>query len=594
MRTLLRHIEIVLENVYKINVTIHYSAASTKVKGKIMQNFDEVTDFVVVGSGGGSMSAALVMREAGKNVVILEKTALVGGTTARSGGVMWIPNNPFLKEAGIEDSYELAATYLDNLGGDSDDAPGASRQRRHAYLVEAPRMIQFLLQQGIKLTRVAYWPDYYDELPGALKQGRTVVAQLFNVNELGAWKDKLRNGFLPLPAETEEAFALPYYKFSWKSRFIALRVGLRGITAKLTGKRLVGRGEALQARMLQASLREGVQIHLESPVHELIVENGVVTGVVTVKNGGTWRVGARLGVLVNAGGFARNKEMRAQYQPGTSVDWTMAGPGDTGEMIREMMRQGAAVAQMDEMVGHQLTLPPGADKMDFKPSAQALTSAPHAILVDQTGVRYQNEGGSYMAYCKGMLERNKIVPAVPSWAVFDSQCMVRYMIAGTMPGSKKPLAWYNENYLRTADTIENLARELNIVPVHLKATIDRFNQFVNSGRDRDFQRGDRTYDRWLGDPYHRPSETLGRIEKGPFYAIPVVPGDVGTYGGVVTDEHASVLRDDGSVIPGLYATGVSTASVMGRVYPGAGCSVGPSLVWGYVAARHAAHASQKN
>jgi 3-oxosteroid 1-dehydrogenase len=160
-----------------------------------------------------------------------------------------------------------------------------------------------------------------------------------------------------------------------------------------------------------------------------------------------------------------------------------------------------------------------------------------------------------------------------------------------MPGSKKPRAWYEQGYLRSGDTIEQLARRLNIDPIHLKATVDRFNHFVDQGRDDDFQRGLRAYDRWLGDPYHKASETLGHIEKGPFYAVPVVPGDVGTYGGVVTDVHARVLREDGSVIRGLYATGVSTASVMGRVYPGAGSSVGPSFVWGYVAAKHVAAAN---
>ena len=280
--------------------------------------------------------------------------------------------------------------------------------------------------------------------------------------------------------------------------------------------------------------------------------------------------------------------MRDQYQPGTSADWTMASPGDTGEMIKEMMRHGAAIAQMEEMVGHQMTLPPGSEKLQFKPSAQAMTASPHAILVDQSGVRYMNEAGSYMEYCQGILERNKTVPAIPSWAIFDSQSMQRYMIAGTMPGSKKPQSWRESGYLRTGETLEELARTLEMDPACLCETVDRFNGFVRSGRDEDFCRGDRAYDRWLGDPFHKPSSSLGTIEQAPFYAVPVVPGDVGTYGGVVTDHHARVLREDGSVIDGLYATGVSTASVMGRVYPGAGSSVGPSFTWGYLAARHAA------
>ncbi|TAL02037.1 MAG: FAD-dependent oxidoreductase [Rhodospirillaceae bacterium] len=555
-----------------------------------MSDFDEAFDFVVVGSGGGSMCAGLVMRSVGKSVLILEKMDLVGGTTARSGGVMWIPNNPFMKRDGVEDSYERAMAYLDSLVGDQSDTPGASRERRRTYLLEAPRMIDFLISQGIKLTRVTSWPDYYDNLPGGSVPGRTVVAELFNVNELGEWKKKLRPGFLDAPAMLEEGMALKSIKHSWRAKLTIVKVVLRGIAAKLTGKHWITAGAALQGRMLQAALKAGIDVRTESPVRELIIEGGAVKGVVAVVNGQTRRIGARFGVLVNAGGFARNQEMRDRYQPGTSAKWTLVPGGDTGEMIQEMMRHGAAIAQMEEMVGHQMTLPPGAENVEIKPSMQGVTAAPHAILIDQSGVRYMNEGGSYMAYCKGMLERNKTVPAVPGWAIFDSQYVRNYPIAGTRSGSKKPQRWFDEGYLRKADTVEELARLLKIDPATLKKTVERFNGFVAKNCDEDFHRGERAYDRWLGDPYHKPSATLGTIVEAPFYAVPVLPGDVGTYGGVVTDIHARVLRSDGSVIPGLYATGVSTASVMGRFYPGAGASVGPSFAWGYVAAKHAANA----
>ena len=579
-----------------------------------MSEFDEVFDFVVVGSGGGSMCASLVMKAAGKNVLILEKTNVVGGTTSRSGGVMWIPNNRFMKRDGVEDSFEQAATYLDALAKRESDAPGATRERRHKYLTEAPRMIDFLVDQGIRLKRVSYWPDYYDDLPGGSVRGRTVVAELFDASELGAWQQKLRPSFIQapvppaleiaglsvplnwvrslvngrLPASLEEMMELPGIKLSWRVKWLVVRLTLRGIAEKLTGKAWVAGGAALQGRMLQAAVRAGIAIRTESSVSELIVEGGAVKGVVTRKDGRPWRVGARLGVLVNAGGFAHNQRMRDLYAPGTSVKWTMATPGDTGEMIEEMMHHGAAIAQMEERVGNQQTLPPGAEESEGKPTAQALTASPHVILVDQSGVRYLNEGGSYMAYCKAMLERNKTVPAVPSWAILDSQYMRKYMFAGTMPGSKKPQAWYDCGYLKKADSIEELARSLKIEPTTLKRTVERFNGFVAKNSDEDFRRGQRAYDRWLGDPYHKPNETLGTIVEAPFYAVPIVPGDVGTYGGVVTDEHARVLRADGSIIPGLYATGVSTASVMGRTYAGAGASVGPSFVWGYVAAKHAA------
>ncbi|HEX7853892.1 MAG TPA: FAD-dependent oxidoreductase [Sphingobium sp.] len=552
-----------------------------------MGGFAESYDFVVVGSGGGSMCAALRLRAAGKSVLILEKTPLIGGTSARSGGVMWIPNNRFMKRDGIEDSSEKALTYLNHLVSQTSDSPGATPARLRTYVDQGTRMVDFLVDQGIRLNRVSYWPDYYDEAPGGSEAGRTVVADLFNLNELGDQKSRLRPNFISLMSTLDEMLKLRFIKQSWESKRIAVRFGLRTIFAKLTGKHYVTAGAALQGRMFQAALKAKVEFRTEAPVSELILEDGAVKGVLTVKNGEPHRIGARLGVLVNAGGFSRNQAMRNTYMPHTSTRWTNTAEGDTGEMILEMMRRGAAVGQMDEMVGNQMSIPPGMENATIKPVVQGVTASPHAILVDQSGVRYMNEAGSYMAYCKGMLTRHREVPAVPSWAVFDEQFMKIAMLIDTLPGSKKPAEWFTSGFLKRADTVEELARLIDVDPVALRGTVDRFNGFVANGHDDDFNRGDRAYDRWLGN-VHQANASLGSIEHGPFYAMQVVPGDVGTYGGVLTDENARVLREDGSVIEGLYATGISTASVMGRAYPGAGSSVGPSFVWGYVAAGHAA------
>lgn len=548
-----------------------------------MSQFDETCDFVVIGCGGGSMCAGLVMREAGKSVVILEKTEFAGGTTAMSGGVMWIPNNRFMAADGVNDSLEKARLYLDTLVGEHADAPGATPQRRETYLREAPAMIEFLIVQGIKLRRSPTWPDYYDDQPGGSAAGRTVVADLFDINQLGSWKTKLRANAFTVPAPIYDATELPLIRVSWRARRIALRAGLRSVLARLTGKQWVTAGAALQGRMLQAALRSGTDIRLSSPVTELIVENGAVVGVVTTKDGAAWRINARLGVLMNAGGFGHNQAMRDKYIPFTRSEWCHAGPGDTGDMHIEAMRLGAAVAQMEERVGSQVTRPPGAKST----GVQMQLAKPHAFLVDQIGDRYLNEAGSYMAFCKSMLARHRDWPAIPSWMIMDSSFLRRYMLAHTMPGERKPRAWFETGYLRKGETIEELAQACGIDPARLRATTDRFNSHAREGRDPDFHRGERAYDRWLGDYTHGPSPTLGPVETGPFYAVEVFPGDVGTFGGVVTDVHARVLRVDGSVIPGLYATGTTTASVMGRAYPGAGSSVGPSFTWGYVAARHA-------
>ena len=556
-----------------------------------MNSFDEAFDFVVVGSGGGSMCAALVARAAGKSAVILEKTNLIGGTTARSGGVMWIPGNPFMAEAGVPDSLEAATTYLDTVVGDHNDTPGASKARRKTFLEEGPRMLNFLIGKGLKFSRITSWPDYYDEAPGSSVPGRTVVAELFNANELGEAKKLLRPNFLTLPVSLEDALQLPHVKKSWPAKKALMRMGLRILGSKLTGKNYVTAGAALQGRMMQASLKAGAELRVNSAVKELIVEDGKVVGVVTEKDGKAHRVGARLGVLVNAGGFALNQAMRDQYMPGSSISHTSVAEGDTGEMIQEMMRHGAAIAQMDSFVGSPISLPPGSEAAPIKPGAQGVTTAPHAILVDQSGVRYLNEGGSYTEYCQRMIERNKETPAIPSYAIFDSRVMKNVMIAGTMPGSKKPDEWTEKEYLHTADSIEGLATSLKIDPATLRSTVERFNGFVAANDDKDFHRGAREYDRWLGDPFHTPNATLGEVSEGPFYAIPVIPGDVGTLGGVVTDDKARVLREDGTPIKGLYATGVTAASVMGRTSPGSGVNIGPSFVWGYVAAKDAVGAN---
>lgn len=366
------------------------------------------------------------------------------------------------------------------------------------------------------------------------------------------------------------------------------RLIFKTIWTRLTGKHFVTAGAALQGRMLKAAVAAGVEFRTDAPVSELVLEDGVVSGVIVMIDGALRRIGAKLGVLVNAGGFAQNQAMRDEYMPGTQAAWSQTNEGDTGDLYQEMARVGGVLAQMDQMVGYQTTLSPGWEGAYISPPAQSLTGKPHAILVDRSGVRYMNEGGSYELYCQTMLERNRTVPAVPSWAILDRHYVEQYQVAGKWIDKKVPKGWAEAGYLHSGETIEALATSIGVEPATLKATVERWNGFVRKGRDEDFHRGERVYDQWLGDPYHGPIRALGAIEKGPFYAVPVVPGDVSTYGGVVTDVHGRVVNAEGAPIAGLYATGVSTASVMGGVYPGAGASIGPSLTFGYVAAKHAA------
>jgi 3-oxosteroid 1-dehydrogenase len=551
--------------------------------------FDETFDWVIVGSGGGAMTSALMMAKANKSVVMLEKAKWVGGTTCKSGGTMWIPNNRFMDPG--EDSIEKAITYVDAVVTEGPDFPGTTPERRRAYITQAPRMIDFLHGEGIEMERGShFWPDYYDELPGGCKSSRTVQALPFNKAELGEWEPKLRQGFLEMPVRLDDAQKIPFARNSWKIRLTMAKVGARMALARLTGKHWVTAGAALQGRMLQALLGTSADIRTETPVSELVVDGGKVTGVITVRKGKPWRIGARLGVLVNAGGFGKNQAMRDKYQPGTHAEWSNEIESNTGDMHVEMERIGAVLAQMSEMVGFQSSRAPGWEKAYVLPGMQAVTAKPHAILVDQTGVRYQNEGGSYELYCQGMLERDRVSPAVPSWAIMDAQYMAKYSLADRLGGGAVKPAWLATGWLKQATTIEKLAEKIGVDPARLKATVDRWNGFVDAGLDADFHRGVRAYDNFLGDPFFTdgPNRTMGRIEEGPFYAAEVIPADVGTYGGVITDAQARVLKADGTPIEGLYACGISTASPWGGVYPGAGASVGPSMTFGWIAARHAA------
>ena len=546
-----------------------------------MSGFDENYDWVVAGSGAGSFVSALVMRKAGKSVLILEKTPLVGGTTAKSGGMIWVPNNRFIRAQEPDESAAKGIQYLEAV---CEDLPGSTTEKRTAYVTEAPKMIDFLVDEGVALERGStFWPDYYDDAPGGCSTSRTVVAKPFNTKELGDWEAKLRPGFMPLKVKLDDGMKFAYVGKSWAITWSFLKTGVGIVLGKLLGQHWVAAGAALQGRMLQAVLKAGVEVRTDTPVKELIVEGGKVVGVVTDKG----RIGAKLGVLINAGGFAQNQEMRDRYMPGTRAEWSNVPEGDTGDLHGEFERVGGVLGQMDQMVGYQMTQMPGWEQGYVRPPAQGMTGKPHAILVDQSGVRYMNEGGSYELYCQNMWERNKTVPAVPSWAIFDAQYAEKYPIGGVKM-KKYYQIWRDSGYLKQADTIEGLAVHLDCDPRVLNATVDRWNGFVDAGHDADFNRGHRKYDQWLGNPFHGPNPALGRIDTGPFYAVDVVPGDVSTYGGAVTDAEGRVTRGDGSAIEGLYACGVSTASVMGGVYPGAGASIGPSMAFGYVAAKHAA------
>lgn len=562
--------------------------------------WDESADFVIVGSGGGSFVAALVVQELGKKPIIIEKQDKVGGSTGYSGGVLWVPNNPLMAREGIPDSYERARLYMDSVIGDV--GAGSTPARREAFLKAGPEMVSFLEAKGMKFKRPEGWADYYDDRPGGEPRSRSLVAPLFDINELGEWKNKLSmyKG-PPLPMGSEDYSELFMLKRNFKGKLMAMRLAWRMVSQKLTGKDYRGSGAALQGRMLQVALRHKIPIWTETPVEDFVVENGRVAGVVVKRGSDVIRVQARDGVLINVGGFSRNAEMRRKYQPQPSSDiWTNANPGDTGEIIEAAMNLGAAVDCMNEAwwvvtsLGPNESFPEGAVAADGTPIPfmhHMDLSYPHLILVDQDGQRYCNEAGSYMEIGQRMYKRHQETGrAVPSWAILESRHRENYIWGNALPG-KTPRQWFDSGYMKRADSIEDLARQCGIDAAGLAKTIERYNGFCKAGVDQDYNKGGRAFDRYHGDPTIKPNPNLGGFEKAPYYAVAIYPGDVGTAGGVMTDEYARVLKADGAVIPGLYATGNSTASVMGRSYIGAGASIGPSYTFGYIAAKHAAGAS---
>lgn len=542
-----------------------------------MTKWDESADFVIVGSGGGSMIAALAVADTGKKPLILEKTDKVGGSTAMSGGVFWIPNHPLQARDGIIDSAEMGRTYLDEAVGDL--GPATSRARKDMFLKQGPEMVHFLEAKGMPFVRCDGWSDYHDDLPGGVSESRSLAVEPFNAKELPEpWRAKLRRGLSDIPLRGFEGRDLMLTKRTWAGKLAAFKLAMRIIKTKILSQDLVGSGTAIQGRMLQMALRQNIDIRADSGVTELVEENGRITGVITQKNGKPWRVQALDGVLINAGGFSHNEAMRKEYGPQpSSVAWTNANPGDTGEMINIAKAHGAAIDLMDSAVWILTSTPPSGDRFMHVFDLPK----PHCILVNQKGQRYTNEAQSYMSNGQAVYAGGD----VPVWAIIESRHRDRY--PWSFAAGKTPQAWFDSGYMKKADTIEGLAAQINVPADNLKKTIERFNGFARNGKDEDFGRGSKAYDLIYSDPTHGPNPGLGAIEKPPYYAVAIYPGDVGTFGGILTDEFARVIKKDGSILQGLYATGNSTASVMGKTYPGAGASISPAFIFGWVAARHA-------
>lgn len=492
-------------------------------------------DVVVVGSGGGAMTAAYLAQHHGLATAIVEKTDLIGGTSAYSGGACWLPGSAVQQRAGIADSTESARDYLGALLTDADS------EKIEAFLAEAPRLVEALESDEALEFEWLPFPEYYDA-PGRVSWGRSI--QPLNLKRAD------------LPAEVAALVRPP----------------VECDRAGLPGRNTLSGGQALIARLAWAFTRDGGTVLTGHNVTELTTGGDRrVSGVVAATGDGPARITARRGVIVAAGGFERNQEWRDQHGVPGNAAWTMAPVGtNAGEPIAAAIAVGADTDLLD-----QGWFCPGVEHPDGRGSFTLGFRG--GLIVDAAGHRYANE---CLAYDRFGREMAKAANRLPSWFVFDSR------EGGRLPAISMPETPPEEHLAAgtwvRADTLAELAEKLQMPD--LPGTVERFNGFAEAGVDEDFGRGADEYDTFFAGG-EGPNKALTPVDRAPFFAARFVLSDLGTKGGLVTDTAGRVLRPDGSAIPGLYATSNSAASAFRAVYPGPGAPLGTAMVFGSLAVR---------
>ncbi|WP_326732222.1 3-oxosteroid 1-dehydrogenase [Streptomyces phaeochromogenes] len=545
-------------------------------------------DVVVIGSGAAGMTAALTAAKQGLSCVVVEKAPTFGGSAARSGAGIWIPNNPVILAAGVPDTPAKAATYLAAVVG-----PDVSAERRQAFLGQGPAMISFVLANSpLRFRWMEGYSDYYPELPGGLPGGRSIEPAQLDGNILGAELARLNPPYLTVPSGMVVFSAdykwLALSAVSLKGAAVATECLARGTRAALLGQKPLTMGQSLAAGLRAGLLAAQVPLWLNTPLTDLYTENGTTAGAVVTKNGTPGLIRARHGVIVGSGGFEHNAAMRAQYQQQPiGTDWTVGAKENTGDGIQAGRRAGAALDLMDDAWwGPAIALP---DEPYFCLAERTL---PGGLLVNAAGARFVNEAAPYSDVVHTMYERNATDPDIPAWLIVDQNYRNRYLFRDIAPTFTFPDAWYTSGAAHKAWTLDALAAGIGVPAAALRATVNRFNGLARNGTDADFHRGDSAYDHYYTDPAILPNSCLAPLWLAPYYAFKIVPGDLGTKGGLRTDARARVLRPDGSVIPGLYAAGNASAAVMGHSYAGAGSTIGPAMTFGYIAARDIAAAAR--
>ncbi|OCB59531.1 3-ketosteroid-delta-1-dehydrogenase [Mycobacterium vulneris] len=549
---------------------------------------DSEVDLLVVGSGTG-LAAALAAHERGLSVLVVEKSSHVGGSTARSGGALWLPASQVIEECGGTDPSRRAHTYLEAVVADS-----APQQRSTAYLDNLPATVDMLRRTTpMKLFWAKEYSDYHPEAPGGSAAGRTCECRPLDTSILGEYLPDLRPGVMEvkIPMPTTGA---DYRWLNLMSRVprkglpTVLKRLAQGLGGLALGKRYAAGGQALAAGLFAGAIRAGIPIWLDTSLTELVTEGDRVTGAIVEHGGKRLAVTARRGVVLAAGGFDHDMDMRRKFQSESlGSNLSLGAESNTGDAIRLGQDAGADIALMDQSWWFPAVAPlPGS-----APAVMlAERSLPGSFIVDHNGHRFANESADYMSFGQRVLELEASgTPVESMWIVFDQKYRNSYVFAAELfPRMPIPQTWYDAGIAVKADSFDDLATKMQVPVEDFVATVTRFNENAFAGEDPDFERGRSAYDRYYGDPTVTPNPNLRPLVKGPFYAVKMVLSDLGTCGGLRADDRARVLREDGTVIDGLYAIGNTAANAFGHTYPGAGATIAQGLVYGYIAARDAA------
>ncbi len=541
------------------------------------QTWDIETDVLVVGTGGSGLVAAIIAHDEGAKVTLIEKTNVVGGTTAVSGGIPWIPNNHHMSEVGETDSKEEVFTFMKTLAqGRSDDS------LIEAFIDNAPQMLKYLEENTDFKCDALQMPDYKAEIDGGKKKGRSVGPHTFDTNLLGDSIGKIRQSpvaIMPIAWADYEAGGHGINYINNLDFEMIMDRAARGI---------VGMGMSTVGQLYKACLDRGIEPLLETRAQEIILDDGKVVGLKTEREGKDFYIWAEKGVILATGGFEWNEELKTTFLPG-QYTLPLSPPCCEGDGLKMCMAIGAQLGNMSEVWGVPSVFMPGEEYEGKQLYRMAMMERclPHSIMVNRYGKRFVNESHNYNDVAKAFRTVDPVkhdFANVPAWCIFDQQYRDKYLIMGTIfPGDPTTPDW-----LIAANTLEELAQKVGIDANNLKSTVERFNGFVAKDIDEDFGRGEAVYDIYSGDPnLTTTNPCLGTIEKPPFFALPVHMGTLGTKGGPRTNANGQVLHIFGHAIEGLYAAGNVMAGVSGPGYDGGGITIGMGMTWGYIAAKHA-------